>query len=342
MPLKLTRRGQFWHYSGTVAGRRLRGTTGTADKLLAQRIAAETEAAAWKRHLDGPGAGVTFAQAAIAYREAEKPERFLARVEDHWRDTPLREITAEAVRQAARRLYPHASPATRNRQAIVPTLAVINHAAALGWCSPLRARRFDVTAKKKIPATLDWITAFAAQADADGLPHMAALALFLFGTGARVGEATALLWDDVDLAAATATVRLYKPFPWERIAHLSPPVVAALARIPSNRDPEAPVFGLAGRGSVTKTWNNIVRRAGIAPLTPHCARHGFATAMLRKGMDVATIAARGGWRDPSTVLRTYAHAIEDITVTDTLFGTSLTQGADDAPVTASSERKKRR
>lgn len=200
--------------------------------------------------------------------------------------------------------------------------------------------RLDVMAKPKVPATLDWIAAFAAQADADGLPHISALALFLFGTGARVGEATALRWADVDLGAATATIRLYKPRPWTRAAHLPPPVVAALARIPFGRDPEARVFGLAGRGSVTKTWNGIAARAGLAPLTPHCARHGFATAMLRKGMDVATVAARGGWRDPSTVLRTYAHAIEDITVTDALFGTPVTQGADGAPVTTSSKRRK--
>lgn len=288
MPLTLYRRGAIWHYRGTVARRRLRGSTGTSDRETAERIKAETERAAWRRYLDGPAAAVTFAQAAIAYRQAEKPTRFLARVEDHWRDTPLREITAEAVRQAARKLYPAATGATRNRQGIVPTVAIINHAASLGWCSPMRAVRFDGDdAKVKTPATSAWVEAFARQAAADGLPHFAALVLFLFGTGARVGEAAALTWGDLDLTAATATIRLYKPRPWTRTAHLPPPVVAALANIPSNRDPEAPVFGLAGRGSVTKTWNNIAARALLEPLTPTLLsswlRYGDAAGWVRRG-----------------------------------------------------------
>ena len=41
MPLKVYKRGGIWHYRGTVAGRRLRGSTGTASKEIAQRIASE-------------------------------------------------------------------------------------------------------------------------------------------------------------------------------------------------------------------------------------------------------------------------------------------------------------
>jgi len=58
MPLTIYRRpgGKVWHYRGTVSGRRLRGSARTEDKARAQRIAAEVEARAWKRRLDGPGA----------------------------------------------------------------------------------------------------------------------------------------------------------------------------------------------------------------------------------------------------------------------------------------------
>ncbi len=111
-------------------------SAGTPDKAIAERIRAEIEIAEWKRHLDGPHAHVTFAQAALAYLEAEKSERFIAPIAAHWKDTPLREITAEAVRQSAFKLYPNAKGATRNRQVIVPTQAIINHAAGLNWCSP--------------------------------------------------------------------------------------------------------------------------------------------------------------------------------------------------------------
>lgn len=322
MPHTIYRRGEIWHYRGTVAGRRLRGTCGTADKGLAQRIAAEAESREWKRHLDGPAAHVTFAQAAIAYRSAEKSTRFLTKVEDHWRDTRLTDITAGAIRQSAILLCPKGKGATRNRQVIVPTCAIINHAAKLGWCSAIKPDRFDVDAKTKGYATAEWVEAFAAQARADGLHNTAALALFMFGTAARLGEAVRLTWGDVDLNRRRAVLTGMKPKPWAREAHLPPPVLAALANIKSNRKPDHLVFGYAGGGSVKYTWDNVVKRAGIERLTPHSCRHGFATAALRAGLDPKTVAKLGGWKDVATVMRFYAHAREDATLSDAVFGNS--------------------
>ncbi|GGL80427.1 hypothetical protein GCM10011392_38790 [Wenxinia marina] len=261
------------------------------------------------------------AQAFLAYLDAGKPDRFLGPIADHFRDTPVRHVTGEVIRQAARKLYPGANPATWNRQVIKPAQAAINHAAELGLCPRISVKRFPETPEEKTPADLAWINDFASQATADRLPQLAALALFMFGTGARVGEACALTWADVDLSEATATIRMAKPTPWVRTAHLPPRVVAALANLPTNRNPADLVFGYAGRGSVTKVWNNVSARAKIAALTPHCCRHGFATTMLRAGFDVKTVAKRGGWKDAATVLRIYAHALEDATVTDRLFDT---------------------
>lgn len=275
------------------------------------------------------------AQAALAYRDAGKSTRFLARVEDHWRDTPIREITGEAVRQSSRRLYPGARPATWNRQVIVPTQAIINHAAALGWCSPLRVKRFSVATKPKTPATAEWVEAFAAHAS----PHLGALALLMFGTGARIGEAVALTWADVDLSARLATIRQTKVND-TRTAHLPPPVVAALANISSTRRADDLVFGYAGRSSVTTPWGRAIERAGIPYMSPHCCRHGFATTLLREGVDVKTVAKLGGWKDAGTVLQTYAHALDDPTLTDRLFGTPLTHEARRASVNASYDRRK--
>src|SRR5690349_14788040 len=114
MPLKLYRRGKIWHYRGTVAGRLLRGSTKTASKETAQRIASDAERRAWDGHLDPKGV-ITFAQASMLYRKAERSDRFLRKLEDHWRDTPIRDITAGAIRMASIALYPNAGPATRNR-----------------------------------------------------------------------------------------------------------------------------------------------------------------------------------------------------------------------------------
>lgn len=317
MPLKLKKRGKYWHISGTVAGREIRRSTGATDKAIAERIRAEIEAAEWTRHLDGPHAHVTFAQAGLAYLESEKPERFLAKIAAHWKDTPLREITPEAIRQSAFKLYPKAKGATRNRQVIVPTQAIINHAAGLGWCSPIKVKRFPGEVKVKEIVTPEWAEKFAAHAS----PHLGALCFLMLGTGARISQALGLNWRHIDLDRREARIPMSRKNNEEHVVHLPQQVLDALMSIPSNRAPADEVFGYAGRDSVTQPWKSAVTRALLPYRSPHCCRHGFATLMLRAGYDVKTVAARGGWKDASVVLRTYAHAIEDRTVTDAVFRT---------------------
>jgi integrase len=54
-----------------------------------------------------------------------------------------------------------------------------------------------------------------------------------------------------------------------------------------------------------------MKAAGIKRLSTHCCRHGFATGLLRKGVDVVTVARLGGWKTPAQVLKTYGHAIDN-------------------------------
>ncbi|MBJ2151366.1 site-specific integrase [Paracoccus sp. IB05] len=280
---------------------------------------------------------MTFAQAALAYLEAEKSERFIAKVAAHWKDTLLRDISAEAIRQSAFKLFPRAKGATRNRQVIVPTQAIINHAAGLNWCQPIRVKRFPVETRVKEIVDPAWMAAFAAHAS----PHLAALGYFMLGTGARSGQAVALRWGDVDLTQRTARVPLSRKNNEEHLVHLAAEVVAALACIPGNRNPADLVFGYRGRDSVNQPWKKAVERAKLPYRSPHCCRHGFATLMLREGYDVKSVAARGGWKDPTVVLRTYAHAIADITITDAVFRTKSAQKQTMKSITIENKRKKK-
>jgi integrase len=319
MPLKIYRRGEIWHYRGTVAGRRLRGSCGTADKATAQRIAAEKEARQWKGRLDGPEAVLTFAQAATTYRRAGKPTRFLSKVEDFWKDAPVKAITGGAIRQSALVLFPNGSGATRNRQVIVPTQAIINHAASLELCQHIRVQRFPVIRRERDHATWEWVQAFMAHAR----PHLGALACFMFLTGARITEALSITWGDVDLQARRVLIRQTKVGA-ERRAHLPPPLVAAIANIESERGDGESVFRYSSRNTAKPSWQKTIRRAKIKPLSFHACRHGFATAMFHAGIDPITTAKRGGWKDPQHLFRTYGHAMDDETVTDRIIGAPLT------------------
>lgn len=335
MSLKIYRRGEIWYYRGTVNGQRLRGSTETTEKGRAKRIAAEVEAKYWKYRLDGPEAVLTFANAAHLYRDAEKSTRFLDRVEDHWKETLVSKITAGDIRQAAITLYPNAKASTRNRQAIVPAQAIINHAAGMELCKFIHVPRFKVEKTIKQPVTLEWVNAFTEHAS----PHLAALCLFMFGTGARISEATGLRWGDVDLSTSTALIRQTKQSS-ERIAHLQNRLIVALANIPSRRRPQDQVFKYQSRSGPTGAWETCIENAKIKPLSFHSCRHGFATTLLHSGVDVATVAKMGGWDDVSQVNKTYGHAQQDTTITDAIFDPQLTQ--ETTETTVSPEKQKRK
>ena len=320
MPLRLHKRGKIWHYAGTIDGQRLRGTCGTEDKTRAQRVAAEAETRYWQERDEGPAATLTFGDAAILYRQAGKSTRHLKKVEDYWKDTLVKKINAGVIHKGAMATYPSAMASTRNRQFIVPTQAIINHAAGLDLCPMIRVKRLQVIRREKEPATVEWVMAFAASAN----PHLGALCLFMFATGARISEALNVLWRDVDFYQAKATIHSTK-VGLERRAHLPNVVVNALDKIGGNRNPDEKVFKYSTRNTVQPQWAKACRRAGIKHLKPHACRHGFATAMLQAGIDPVTVAKLGGWKDTAQLFKTYGHAMTDETVTNRIFGTNLTQ-----------------
>ena len=157
MPLKIYRRpgSLVWQYRGTLAGNRLRGSTGASDKETAQRIASSVEDKFWKRGLDSKEKGLTWPKAVALYLAAGKSSRFLPKLVSYWRDAKIVDMNAGSIRQSAVDLYPTAKNSTRNRQVIVPSLAVLNHAAELNLCPPLRMKRFKVETKIKKPVTLE-------------------------------------------------------------------------------------------------------------------------------------------------------------------------------------------
>lgn len=324
MPLKLYKRKGVWYYDGTVNQRRLRYSTGTADKAIAARIAAKAENDAWKSHLDGPESVLTFAQAAIKYRAANKQSRFLKAIEDYWKNTLVKDISEGGIIQSSLELLPNAMGATRNRNVIVPTRAIINHCARLKLCKKISVEHFPNVHKVRHPVTLEWVEAFMAASE----PHLGALALFMFLTGARISEALRLEWDDIDFTRKVALVRETKEGnPGE--AHLPQRLIVALSNI--KRVQGRPVFVHWTQSQAKEPWRRAVKRAGIQKLSFHCCRHGFATALLRAGVDVVTIAKLGRWRSAQHVLRTYGHANEDKTLTDLIAGTILVHGEKSEP-----------
>lgn len=327
MSLKLYRRkgSDVWHYRGTVAGERLRGSCRTESRKDAAGVASTIEHRQRDRNIYGSKEVLTFPQAVGFYLKAGKSDRFLAKIEDYWKDSKVKDMTAGAIRQSAIDLFPGCSGATMNRQVITPTQAVINHCAEMEKCAPIRVRRFKFERKIKKPIMVEWLNAFCAHAR----PLNVALSTFMFSTACRISEARRLEWRHIDFQQRSILIVKTKN-KHQRLPHMPQRLLVALANLPRETKP----FGLP-ESTLRRHWDQDVEITaaavpGFERLTFHSCRHGFATKMLRDGVDPKTAATLGGWESIGLFMETYAHAMQDTSLTERLFDTELTQQKTDA------------
>ena len=309
---------------GTVRGQRVFESAGTDDPDLAEEARAAREAELFRGAVHGVKPRVTFAAAVLSYLQAEpRPAAMklaLGKLVRLWGATVTCDDIDQAKLDRAGRALCRATstPATRQRQVATPTKAVLSHAARRGWC---QLPAFERTKGGK--ARTDWLTpreAEALLANANRLVRP--LLTFLFCTGARVGEAIALTWNDVDLQHARAVLRQTKNGN-DRILQLCPRAIVTLANLP---DREGPVFrhrrSAAYRltnksrttpfgGQVRRAWATACSKAGIKPgITPHHARHTWASWDYAVHRDLLGLKARGDWSSVTLVER-YAHLVPE-------------------------------
>jgi integrase len=324
MPLTLTRRAgsPYWWISGSIGGRRIRESTGTDRRELAEEARASREAELYRSAVHGaPAPKITFAQAANSY---------LAFGGEHSPATLLRlqrlllhlgaKVTCEEITQerleiaSAKLLRPGAKAATRLREIITPARAVLQHASRRGWCPP---RQFDIT--RGAAVRTEWITPDEAIALVTAASkHLRPLLVFLVGTGARLGEALDLRWEDVDLTHARTLLRATKNGR-DRIVDLCPRVLAALSAIGGRRDH---VFRTSsgrpyaekqvqGGGQIKTAWASAVSAAGITKhITPHSCRRTWASWHYAVHQDLLLLKRDGDWSSVALVER-YARLVPE-------------------------------
>lgn len=296
----------IWWAIGTVDGERIRQSLRTRDERRAQELCAILEERTWKRHNYGDEAIRTFEEAAVSYMEQGGEGRFLAGPLRHFKGRLVSSINAGDVREAAFKLYPDASPATRNRQAIVPIRAVLMHAHDRGWRSAIKVKQFEVPkSRKHKPVDKAWLDAFLAESD-KSLPHLSALVLFMHDTGARVSEAIRLTGEHVDLGKRIAVLERTKTDEWS-VRNLTTDLVARIAAL-GVRD-GYPVFLYTDPKAVNRAMKRVAARAGIDYRSTHSAgRHSFGTNNIKAGGDIKDVMDAGGWKSARLFLETYVHS----------------------------------
>lgn len=324
MPLKLVppRKGKSPNFTirGSYLGIPVDKSSGTHKRSVARTILATLESAIERgeyppKQVAAGDRERTFLTAAVAYLEAGRRARYVARLIKHFGTTPLEQIDQATIDDAAISLHPHAAPSTRNAAVYTPVSAILRHAGV-----DLKLRR-PKGAKGRV--VTDWLR----QEDATGIIQAAdtfdaefgLLLRFLLYTGLRLGEALAVRWSDVNLQSGTVWVRRKKGGIASDIR-----MRADLCGRFAEHGPQEPhrrVFRFHQGGELKHKltraklaylglpcptrrptgWRPLANRLAWANF--HTFRHTFATWMRRAGTDVQGLVATGNWRDTRMLYR---------------------------------------
>lgn len=289
-----------WYISVCVAGKRVRRSTGTADRREAQRIHDQAKADLWQRKQSG----ARWIDACIDWLTAEPRDE-----SDRYRiraipipNIPLAELTAATIESC---LSP--VPATWNREANL-VMAVLNLASRKGNLETVP----DI-ARKKIPEPrIRWLTEAEWRRLYAQLPaHLKPLAQFSVATGLRQHNATHLQWSQVDLRRKVAWIHPDQAKAGKPIGiPLSDDAIQVLRQQLGQHDEW--VFTYKGKPleQIKGAWGKALKRAGIDNLRWHDLRHTWATWHVQAGTPLEVLQKLGGWASYSMVLR-YAHFAPD-------------------------------
>ena len=243
--------------------------------------------------------------------------------------TPVK-VQSKADRAA--KLPPPAVSRATQRNAFICLTKALHTAVRDGLIesNPLTVVARPAAPKQDMPATP------AGAVDDVLLPAVANLPIgpfvtFVALTGCRVGEAAGLRWSDVDLEAATATIRRSSPTADEtktgqvRTVPLLPDVVEALGvarrrqledRLkmgPGWRNAEGLVF-VTGSGAPLSMRNarrdlkRVLEREGLPTARPfHSLRHGLASRLLERDVPLAVVSAILGHSSIRVTADVYGH-----------------------------------
>lgn len=296
MSLYKDEKSSFWYISITRGGRRLRRSTGTADRQQAEQIHDQVKADLWQRK----SLGYTWQDACIDWlghqpRDASDRYRLRALALPN---IDLHDLTPALI---ASRL--HGAPATYNRAANL-IMAILNMARRNGHINAVPT----IERKKVPPSRIRWLTQAEWQRlDAQLPAHLQVLARFSIATGLRQSNATHLEWSQIDLQRKVAWIHADQAKAKKAIG--IPLSDAALDVLRGQIGQHAKwVFPYRGHpiGQIKGAWGKALKRAGIHDFRWHDLRHTWATWHIQAGTPLEVLQKLGGWASYSMVLR-YAH-----------------------------------
>jgi integrase len=234
-------------YLGITMDQSCRTDRRSVAQSILKRIEGEIERSEYGKAKVASPKSPTFLSAALAYLEAGRRRRYVAKLIKHFGETPLDQIDQAAIDAAAVALHPNAGNATRNAGVYTPVSAILHHAGV-----EIKLKR-PKGAKGRI--VTDWLR----PEDADAVIVAAGRISSEFGTllrsllftGLRLGEVLAWEWSDLNLDEGAAWTRREKGG-IESDVKLRPDLVAALRAL-RPRDGQGRVFRFHQGGHTSST-----------------------------------------------------------------------------------------
>jgi integrase len=312
--MSLSRRGSVWWIDFVGPhGQRVRRSTGTSEKALAQEYHDRLKAELWRMSKLGERPRRLWNEAVVrwlkesdhkATLETDKMHlRWLDRFLSGWQLDEINRGLVDRITDA--RVAEGVSNATVNRT--LEVVRAILRKALNDWEWLDRIPRIRML--KEPTRRIRFLSREEAERLLAALPeHLAEMARFSLSTGLRRGNVTGLQWTQVDLV--------------RRCAWIHPDQAKARRAIAVPLNAEAVLIVRRQRGKhlthvfsynrvpirqvSTKAWYAALERAGIADFRWHDLRHTWASWHVQLGTPLYALQEMGGWESPEMVRR-YAH-----------------------------------
>lgn len=319
--MSLYQRGKSWRYNFTVKGKRYTATLGPITKTRAKEIYQKAKVAA----AEGRYGDITqkkdnplFDEIAEEYLEDYRSRRRATSSDRHgyalkalkgeFSGTRLSSITPHAIdRYKRKRKQQGRSEVTINRElAFLKNMFTV----AIQWGKATENPVKKVETYREDNSRTRFLTEQEEELLlAQCQPHIYRVVLTAIHTGLRKSELLSLTWEKVHFDHRLITVEAaYAKNNEARSVPMSSRLTETLKPIRID-NPNAPVFFNSKGGpyrNVSRAFNSAVERAGIQDFTFHDLRHTFASRLVMRGVDLATVKELMGHEHINMTLR-YAH-----------------------------------
>ena len=315
--MALYKRKNIWWIAISHQGMRIQESSGTSNKVDAQRLHDKIKAELWKVNTLKEKPTKDWNDAVLRWCAESQHKKSLCDdkskfrwLDPHLSGALLTDITRDKVEQIARvKEQEGASPATVNRMLAVIRAILRKAEREWEWLDNAPVIRMRKENNKRIR----WLKLDEVERLKKELPeHLVNAMEFALHTGLRESNTTQLQWSEIDFDRCHASIPAHKSKSGKAIAV---PLNSRAMQVMKNQIGKHPHFVFSYKNRPikwfnTKAFKKALERAGLTNFRWHDFRHTWASWHVQNGTSLQELQQLGGWANFEMVLR-YAHLSSD-------------------------------